>query len=479
MDPDLRLVWMNQAYLSATMRRRDEIIEQKMFDAFPSDPDSESFRLLNSSLHRVLETAQTDEIALIRYDITAPDGSMETRYWSATHTPLTGDDGRLAFILQHTVDVTELQKLRQMREEANLIRRAEKIQLQNDNLVRESRRLHQFFEQAPGFVAVLAGEEHVFQMANMAYLQLVGRQDIIGNRVADALPEVVRQGFIDILDRVYASGEPYFGRREPVSLAAGPDQAEETRVLNFIFQPIRAANDDITGIIIQGYDVTDEVEFEERQALLISELQHRVKNAIAVVQALAKQTFKPDLSNDEAIAIFSARLTTLSAAHGLLTEGSWGPTGLRSLLQSTLSAALGESGDRVTLEGPDHLLDPETALGLTMLVHELATNAIKYGALSNDRGQVAIRWTLSNTDEENIAHLVWKETGGPAVSEPARKGFGTRLIQRGLGSGGATGADMRFLPEGIECAIDIATSVDPKGAQFGRPFARFKTESRG
>jgi PAS domain S-box-containing protein len=474
MDTDLRLVWMNEAYLAATMRERDQIVGRKMFEAFPSDPNSESFRLLHQSLRRVFDTGEQDEIALIRYDITAPDGTVEPRYWSATHTPILSEKGELEFILQHTVDVTELQKLRQFREEADVIRRAEKVQSLNESLAGESRRLHQFFDQAPGFVAVIAGPEHIFQMANASYLRLVGRDDILGVRVADALPEVVDQGFVEILNKVFASGEPYFGQRERVVLAVGPDQTDETRVLNFIFQPIRDAEGSVSGIIIQGYDVTDEAAFEERQGLLISELQHRVKNAIAVVQSLAKQTFRPLVSTEEALETYTARLSALSAAHGLLTEGSWGPTSLRAILESTLGAALGDIGQRVTFDGNDHLLDPETALGMTMLVHELATNAIKYGSLSNDSGRVMIRWTIADGGDEDIVHLIWKEVGGPIPVEPQRKGFGTRLIERGLGSRGTAGVNMEFLPSGLECHVDVATARHPQSAQFGRFFASFR-----
>ena len=474
MDTDLRLVWMNKSYLSVTMRERDDLVGRRMFDAFPSGRETESFRLLNASLNRVLETAQPDEIALIRYDIPAPDGSIEPRYWSATHTPILNDEGKLEYILQHTVDVTEVHKLRQFRDEADVIRRAEKIQSLNESLARESRRLQQFFAQAPGFVAVLGGPDHVFQMANASYLRLVGRDEIVGTRVADALPEVVEQGFVEILDQVFTSGEPYFGQRERVVLAVGPGQADETRILNFIFQPIRNAEGSVNGIIVQGYDVTDEAAFEERQALLISELQHRVKNAIAVVQSLAKQTFKPMVSTEEALVTYSARLSALSAAHGLLSEGSWGPTSLRAVLESTLGAALGEIDRRVSIDGPDHLLEPETALGLTMIVHELATNAIKYGSLTNEKGEVIIRWTIADGGDEDIVHFVWQEVGGPMPVAPQRKGFGTRLIERGLGSRGTAGVSMAFLPSGLEYRIDVATNKEPQSAQFGRSFARFE-----
>ena len=117
LDRKLAIAWMNDAYLKVTGRSREEIINRSMFEAFPSDPASESFRLLNGSFERVLRTGQTDELALIRYDIETSAGAMDIRYWSATHTPLLDESGAVEFILQHTVDVTELHGLRRMRDE--------------------------------------------------------------------------------------------------------------------------------------------------------------------------------------------------------------------------------------------------------------------------------------------------------------------------------------------------------------------------
>ncbi len=473
MDKDLRLVWMNRAYLVATMRERDELVGQKMFDAFPSEPGTDSFRLLNDSLERVLRTQEADEIALIRYDIPASDGSMETRFWSATHTPLLNRNGELAYILQHTVDVTELQGLRRLRDEADLVRRAEKVQSTNDSLVRESHRLHAFFDQAPGFVAVLGGPDHVFQMANAAYHRLVGRDDLVGMKVADALPEVVGQGFVDILDQVYRSGDPYLAEREPVSLNVGIGENETTRLLTFVFQPIQSGMGNVSGIIVQGHDVTEEVAFEERQVLLINELQHRVKNTISVVQALAKQSFRSVPESKKALGVFSGRLSALSTAHDLLTSRNWGPASISALLRSTLSAAVGEAVGRIDLDGPDHFLEPETALGLTMLIHELATNALKHGSLSAEAGQVLLSWHIDYRDDTDTVQLDWTESGGPVVSEPRQKGFGSRLIERGLGGGGS-GPQISFEPEGFAYSIDFAIAKNPQGASLGRTFARFK-----
>ena len=451
-DRDLRLVWMNRAYCAVTTRAREDIIDRRMFDAFPADPDSESYRQLRESLDHVLETGEPDEIALIRYDIARPDGGMESRYWSATHTPLHSPTGETAYILQHTIDVTEMHRLR---DEVDVLRRADAVQARNRSLERESQRLFEFFQQAPGFVAVLGGPTHLFQMANAAYLRLVGRDDIVGKTVAEALPEVAAQGFIDTLDQVYHAGEAYIGRREPVLLEGDHEPGHSRRMLNFIFQPVSDGEGRSTGIIVQGYDVTEEVEYEERQELLIQELNHRVKNTLAVVQSLAQQTFRGVPGSAPSMATFKARLHALAAAHGLLTESSWSPASVREIVELTVGAAYGDLDGRVTLDGPGFLINPEVALALTMIVHELTTNAIKYGALSGSAGKVRVDWSVNAGEDCDVLSLTWRERGGPPVAPPPSEGFGTRLIRTGITSKRGTAVDLRFEPEGVVCALEV------------------------
>lgn len=454
LDADLTLVWMNDAYLRATMRERADITGRAMFDAFPSDPASDSFRLLDGSLRRALVTGEPDELALIRYDIARPDGTMDVRYWSATHTPLRSEAGTVAYVLQHTVDVTELHTLRRLRDETGVVRRANAVQARNLDLTAESRRLMDFFEQAPGFVAVLKGPDHRFGMTNHAYCRLVGRNDIVGQRVCDALPEVVDQGFLTILDDVYSTGKPYFGKRDEVALRREQSAPPEVRILNFIFQPMFDDHGTVSGIIIQGYDVTEEVEYEERQTLLINELNHRVKNTLAIVQGLANQSFRPVEAARGAQQNFEARLRALAAAHNLLTESQWRSASVAEIVCGSAEATAGTLAERFTVEGPDVLLEPQTAVSLAMVVHELCTNALKYGALSSDSGGVEVTWTICADDAGDTLSLTWQEEGGPEVSPPQRKGFGRRLIERGLSAHGAGGVKMRFEPRGLVCVIE-------------------------
>lgn len=266
---------MNDAYLQVTMRERDELVGRNIFEAFPSDPDSVSYRQLRTSLERVLHERVPDHLPLIHYDIPLPNGQgFEERYWSATHTPLFNRSGELNFILQHTVDVTELHRLRLLARtsvigsgpttliETGVLRRAQAVQETNQALEMERQHLRGLFEQAPGFMAALSGPSHIFTMANAAYYHLIGRDDIIDKPVQEALPEVVGQGFIHLLDRVYQSGQPFVGRSIRVLLKQGAGQVPQERYLDFVYQPIFAKDGSVSGIFVQGHDVTEQKRVE-------------------------------------------------------------------------------------------------------------------------------------------------------------------------------------------------------------------------
>ncbi len=269
LNPSLVIMGMNDAYLRATMRKREELVGRGMFEAFPSDPDSDGHRQLRASFDRVIQEKVTDHLPLIAYAIPLPDGQgFEERYWSATHTPLFNEAGELISILQHTVDVTELHQLRTFAKtsallsgpsaliETDMFRRAQAVQEVNQTLSRERQHLQDLFEQAPGFIAALSGPDHVFTMANAAYRKVVGRSDLVGKTVQDALPEVVEQGFIDLLDRVYQTGEPFVGRGVRILLKQDSEEAEE-HFLDFVYQPIFGRDGKVSGIFVQGHDVTD------------------------------------------------------------------------------------------------------------------------------------------------------------------------------------------------------------------------------
>jgi PAS domain S-box-containing protein len=449
MDQDLVIVEMNQAYLDVTGHSREAMLGRYVFDAFPSE--GESRRLLEESLKRTRDTGETDVIAVLHYAIPRADGAgFQDRYWSATHTyvPAEGDRG---FILQNTQDITELRRLKDtaFRPEApptttmlgdSVLRRVETLQSQ-------SVQIRRLFMHAPSFVAVLRGPQYVFDFANEAYLRLIGRHDIVGRTLVDVLPEIEGQGFLRLLDEVQRSGEPFLGREVSVMLAREKGALPEERFLDFIYQPIVEADGSISGVFVEGSDMTDRVLANQRQRLLLDELNHRVKNTLATVQAIAQQTLRGATTPESFAAAFEARLLALSQTHNALTDSQWAGAGLRQILVQELGPY---GAERIRMIGPDVHLPARVALSLGMVFHELATNAAKYGALSTS-GRLLLDWSMSEDGE--TLRFEWRETGGPAARKPERKGFGSRLIERSITSElrgtiqteyGETGLTVRF-----------------------------------
>jgi PAS domain S-box-containing protein len=281
LDRNFDIVGMNDAYLRVTMRERDQLVGRNMFDAFPSDPDAPSGRALRASLARVLNEKTVDHLSLIYYAIARPDGTLEDRYWSATHTPMFDDRGEVAFVLQHTVDVTELHRLRtggaaaSMHITEGVLRRAEAVQIANQALDAERSHLRDMFEQAPSFMALLRGPDHVFELANAAYLRLVNRV-VVGKTVREVLPEVGSQGYFELLDRVFATGEPFVGQGVRIVLAASGGGTSSEHFLDLIYQPVRDASGSVVGIFVQGHDITEQKRAEQALHELNATLEQQV-----------------------------------------------------------------------------------------------------------------------------------------------------------------------------------------------------------
>lgn len=442
LTPELSIAGVNQAYLDVTNSTRDAIVGRPLFAAFDSGPGEEApenVRQVRASLERARDTRQRDHLAMVRFSIVrrADDGTeaFEDRFWSATHTPVLNDDGEVEYILQHTTDITELQRLRDRTtapDSATLsgavLGRAAHVQEANRALEAERNRLLNMFMQAPGFVAVLNGPQHVFQMHNAAYAQLIGHREIAGKPIREALPELAGQSYFEFLDSVFATGEPHEGRASQVQLQRKPGAPLETVYLNFVYQPLRDAENAVIGIFVQGHDVTDTVTATERQKLMIDELNHRVKNTLATVQSIAMQTARSHSDPATFAEGFQARLLALSHTHDLLTRSHWEGADLGSILQHETEA---HGSHRVSVNGPPVPLPPAAALSLGMVFHELATNAAKYGALSTTEGRILVDWAVANQASPRL-QLTWREVGGPPATPPSRRGFGSRLIERNV-----------------------------------------------
>ena len=548
--------------------------------------------------------------------------------------------------------------------------------------------LEELFESAPGYIAVVRGPDHVFEIANAAYRRLLGRDDLVGKPAREAVPGLAKQGYLELLDRVYRTGEPFVadGARVLVEPAGGGEP--EVRYISFVYQPIRGEDGSVSGIFAEGIDVTaeaarreaerrldavldnasvaiflmdehqlcsymnaaaealtgyrldealgrtlhevihhtrpdgthfpieecpidrafpernrvqgeeifvhkdgsfypvaftaspmldpsgqpigtiievrgtaaekeslralrereahlaaffnqsaagmSEVDWtgrflrvndryceivgrsreelltmsmqditapedlpgnlplfqrtvgegaafeiekrylrpdgsvaqlavtrdvserkraEEHQKLLINELNHRVKNTLAIVQGIAAQTLKGETVPAEIRQAFESRLSALAAAHDLLTTENWETAPLRQLIEKA-GLGCGAAAHRLSLEGPPLRLQPKTAVSVAMAIHELCTNAVKYGALSNETGTVSIQWSIEEREGERRLCLAWREQGGPPVDVPDKRGFGTRMIERGLAAELGGTAVIDFRPEGVVCTVE-------------------------
>ncbi|WP_114227703.1 PAS domain-containing sensor histidine kinase [Sphingomonas sediminicola] len=207
------------------------------------------------------------------------------------------------------------------------------------------------------------------------------------------------------------------------------------------------------GIHLVARDITERKRWENHQRLLVGELNHRVKNTLAIVQSLTHQTFRPGQDPHESIKAFEGRLQALAAAHNLLTSENWEAAGLHDVIEAALDP-FGPDG-RFTLGGPHIRLPPATAVSLALAMHELATNASKYGALSNDGGRVSVHWRRA----DGRLLIDWREEGGPRVTAPLRQGFGTRMLSRALARELGGTVTLTYDSAGLRCAIEAPLPV--------------------
>ena len=245
--------------------------------------------------------------------------------------------------------------------------------------------------------------------------------------------------------------------------------------------PVRDDQERISAWFGTTTDIHDRKQAEERQQILMAELSHRVKNMLAVVQALAERSGAKATSVAECIESFRGRLRALSSAHDALVASEWRGASLASLLHTALKPYLGDDA-RVRLEVRDMPLDPEVALTLALGVHELATNAAKYGALSSATGRVALAARIETSTIGEELHLIWQETGGPEARPPEAPGFGTTFLSRAIEyqHNGRTELDWRR--EGLVCRLSLPlaqVTSGPRSLQSLVGGSEMRTERHG
>jgi two-component sensor histidine kinase/PAS domain-containing protein len=510
-----------------------------------------------------------------RFSGTAVTLKGRPRVWDVQVLPIRGAGGTPTHLLSISRDVTEAHLARVEVDQLS-------ANLQNA-AIREAEGMRRLFAAAPGFMCTLEGPYHVFKIVNQACYTLLGRTDLVGRTVRQALPELAGQSLFSLLDQVYESGQAFVANGEGVTLSGQSDGTPRDLFLNFVLQPILDPAGSVTGIFISGNDVTElkqtelalkrrelqlqvaldaakmgvwdaivsdgrilstsedaqasallgpcpakgasfeaflgrvhpsdrvffrrsvdqalksgldaqlDVEFrvlsdemhrerwihavarlavepettrligtvrditerkeaEHRNQLLNGELQHRIKNTFAMVSAIATQTLKGDAILEQRDT-FNARLHTLAHAHDLLMGREEATGTIREVVEAALAPHRG-SAEQFVIDGPELPLTHRQTLSLALAIHELATNATKYGALSATSGQVSIQWDQQSRGVDGQAFtLRWEEQGGPPVQAPTRSGFGSRLITRVLAADFHGQVTLDFTPAGLICLL--------------------------
>lgn len=272
--------------------------------------------------------------------------------------------------------------------------------------------------------------------------------DMLGRTDEEIWPAGISQPIIAMKREAMATGEPQHG--EVVMPLAGSDRHFQLRI-----EPILAGDREIVGLAGVAVDVTETHLQEAHLRLVMRELTHRSKNLLAVIQAMARQTAARSDDPQTFVARFSARLRAMAASHDLLVAQEWHGAILHDLVNAQIGQAIDPGSDQLRIDGPFISLRPDAAQNIGLALHELTTNASKYGALSVPGGRIALHWAIRDGDR---FHLRWEETNGPSVARPEKTGFGITLLERSVGQALDGEVRLAFAPGGVVCDIDIPAS---------------------
>ena len=420
-DRDLRYTWVysprgEEAAAQMIGRTDDEII--------PSSPEHDAVIAVK---RQVLETGQSGDCE-VSYIM------PERRALFALHIdPVFGVGGKIEGIMCAAIDISRIRSLES--EQRRLTEELGTAVQRYDTALRGSH------------VAVFT------QDLDLRYTSLskalFGRDsaEILGRTDNDILPQESAAAIMAIKRDVLDSGHPK-------DAEVRVDTGTGVRWYDLHIEPLRDVTGGVVGLTCAAVDITERKEGEAHLRLLMRELTHRSKNLLAVIQAMARQTARQGGTVANFLERFGARLQALSRSHDLLVQESWHGASLEDIVRSQLGQYLERDNPQVSLQGPDVQLKPEAAQSLGLALHELVTNAAKYGALSKPKGRVDIEWRLDSGGLE----ILWTENKGPKIGEPKRRGFGSLVIEHNLARALEADVELTFAPEGLRCRIAVPAS---------------------
>jgi PAS domain S-box-containing protein len=417
LDPDGTLTEANHQAIEAGGITRGDVIGKKFWDCFWWNFSPES----QSQLRAAVACAAAGET--VRYDVEVRVARNRRIWIDFALIPQRDAEGRVFEIVPSAVDITE--------------RRAAEAALHTS-----IDRLQAILSAAQVGIAITHADGRVTE-ANRAFLDLLGRSaaDLRGGRIdwrrhlTVEIPRswrrLLSQGTLGPVEITLRRDD---GREVPTLASAGLLDARRREIVAFFL------------------DATRQKAEEEQRELLLLELKHRVKNMLASVQAIARQTARSTEDRDALLEALTGRLHAMARAHDLITEKSTGEVCLRHLILAQVGPYASDPG-QLTYDGPGLRLRPDAAHALGLVLHELATNASKYGALSRAGGQVAILW--ESGPEAGRTRILWTETGGPPVVSPTRRGFGSTLMDTSLSHGLGGRIAVTYAPDGVRAEMDL------------------------
>jgi two-component system CheB/CheR fusion protein len=294
-----------------------------------------------------------------------------------------------------------------------------------------------------------------FMLTNARFRHIVGRsdQELQLLRLDDIIHRDDREDYREHFSRMVAEGTAFQAEKRYMR----PDGADVW--VHDSVSPVVGQHGKPNSVLTITLEIGERKRAEEQTSLLLGELDHRVKNILSIMSAVIAQTLKTSPSPEAFAAAMESRITAIARAHSLLTDGGCGAASLRDLVATEL-APYDRAGANISVIGPSVALTPKAGLAMAMAIHELASNAAKYGALSLPGGRVAVTWSFDDNANRMLG-FTWLETGGPPITRPpSRRGFGTTLIERTLAHEFDATVERRFLPTGLRCSIDIPFSAE-------------------